>query len=197
MVPKNLFAGHEQRHRHREETQRGKEQVRRTERATRTYVHHRVWNRQLSGSNCIAQGSQLGALWRPRGVGCAVGREVQEGGDTCILIADSSYCQQQPTQHCKPIILPLNINLKQQQQKAREVLAGRAVLGRGSRFPGRGIWHPSCTIPRIQQKSIDDTWIRTAEPLCCSPETITTLLIGSTTNTKQFLKNDTWKPQTC
>ena len=25
------------------------------------------------------------------------GREVQEGGDTCILTADSSYCQQQPT----------------------------------------------------------------------------------------------------
>ena len=103
-------------------------------------------------------------------MGCGVGREVQEGGDTCILTADSSYRQQQPTQPCKAMILPLNINVKQQQQKATEVLAGRAVLGRRSRFPGRGIWHPSCTVPGIQ-KSTDDTCICTAEALC-GPETI-------------------------
>ena len=42
------------------------------------------------GTCCIAQGAQLGALWGPRwGVG---GREVQEGGDMCIPIADSLRC---------------------------------------------------------------------------------------------------------
>ena len=40
---------------------------------------------------CITQGAQPTALWQPRGVGCG-GREVQEGGDICILMADSYWC---------------------------------------------------------------------------------------------------------
>ena len=39
-----------------------------------------------SGKLCVAQGSQLSALWWPSRVG---GREAQEGGDICIHIADS------------------------------------------------------------------------------------------------------------
>ena len=40
-------------------------------------------------------------------------REAQEGGDICILRADS-HChkQQKPTQHCKAVILQLKINFK-------------------------------------------------------------------------------------
>ena len=37
----------------------------------------------------MAQGAQLSALWWDEGSG---GREVQEGGDICILIADSLHC---------------------------------------------------------------------------------------------------------
>lgn len=40
------------------------------------------------GSCWIAQGAQLGALRRPRGVGW----EAQDGGDVCIHIADSPCC---------------------------------------------------------------------------------------------------------
>ena len=44
------------------------------------------------GGFCIAQGEQLGALWRPIRAGWWGGREAQEGGDICILIADSCVC---------------------------------------------------------------------------------------------------------
>jgi len=37
------------------------------------------------------------------------GREVQEGGAICILRADSCYCMEKSTQHCKAIILQLKI----------------------------------------------------------------------------------------
>ena len=41
------------------------------------------------GSCCITQGAQPGALWQPRGVGWSgSGREVQEGVDVCIPMAD-------------------------------------------------------------------------------------------------------------
>ena len=36
------------------------------------------------------------------------GREVQGGGDTCILLADSLHCTAKLTQHCKAIILKQN-----------------------------------------------------------------------------------------
>ena len=45
------------------------------------------------GSCCMMQGSQPSALPQSRGVGWARGgREAQEGGDTCILMADSHRC---------------------------------------------------------------------------------------------------------
>ena len=42
------------------------------------------------GTCCIAQRAQLGARWSPRGVGS--GREVQEGGDICVHMAESLPC---------------------------------------------------------------------------------------------------------
>ena len=42
------------------------------------------------GICCLAQETQTGALYQPRGVdGEEDGREVQEGGDICIAMADS------------------------------------------------------------------------------------------------------------
>ena len=42
---------------------------------------------------CMSQGTQTGALYQPRGVGlgreAGQGREVQEGGDLSIPVADS------------------------------------------------------------------------------------------------------------
>ena len=38
-------------------------------------------------------------------------REVQEGRNICIPMADSVDVWQKPTQHCKAIILQLKINL--------------------------------------------------------------------------------------
>ena len=42
----------------------------------------------------ITQEAQPSALWQPRGVGWGggLGGEIQEGGDICILMADSHRC---------------------------------------------------------------------------------------------------------
>lgn len=45
------------------------------------------------GNYYAAEGAQLGALWWPRCVRWGGGRrEVQEGDDVCIHIADSHHC---------------------------------------------------------------------------------------------------------
>ena len=44
-------------------------------------------------------------------------REVQEGGDICILMAVSHIVQQKPTQHCKAIILHVK---KRERERERE-----------------------------------------------------------------------------
>ena len=42
------------------------------------------------GICCMAQETQTGAMYQPRGVGCEEdGREVQKEGDICIPMADS------------------------------------------------------------------------------------------------------------
>ena len=61
------------------------------------------------GSCCLAQGAQSGTLWQPRGVGCGR-REAQEGGDICIFMLICVVVWQNPTQHCKAIILQLKKN---------------------------------------------------------------------------------------
>ena len=44
-----------------------------------------------AGMCCVPQETQTGALYQPRGVGLwGVGREVQEGGDVCMPMADAS-----------------------------------------------------------------------------------------------------------
>ena len=45
------------------------------------------------GICCMTQGTQIGALNQPWGVGWeGDGRKVQEGGDICIPMADSCWC---------------------------------------------------------------------------------------------------------
>ena len=47
-------------------------------------------NKEPMGIRCMMQGTHTGALCQPRGEGEeGDGREVQEGGDTCIPVADS------------------------------------------------------------------------------------------------------------
>ena len=43
------------------------------------------------GICCMAQGAQTEALWQPRGVEWS-GKEIQEGGDLCIPMADACWC---------------------------------------------------------------------------------------------------------
>lgn len=38
------------------------------------------------------------------GMGVGSGKEVQEGGDTCVHIADHFIVEQRLTQHCKTVI---------------------------------------------------------------------------------------------
>ena len=45
------------------------------------------------------------ALGQPKGIGW--GRRVQDGGNTCIPVADSCWCMAKPSQYCKVIILQL------------------------------------------------------------------------------------------
>ena len=51
------------------------------------------------------------------GWGVKGGREVQEGADVCMYMANSCRCMEKPTQYCKAVILQLNINKKQKQTK--------------------------------------------------------------------------------
>ena len=54
--------------------------------------------------------SGLNVVVRRYGIGES-GREAQESGDICILMADSHFhTAEKPTQHCEAIILQLKIN---------------------------------------------------------------------------------------
>ena len=51
-----------------------------------TYI---TYVKQPTGICCMAQETQIWALYQPRGVdGVGDGRELQEGGDICIPMAD-------------------------------------------------------------------------------------------------------------
>ena len=52
-----------------------------------------------------------------RNYGVESGREVQEGGDVCMHMANSCRCMEEPTQYCKVVILQLKLNKKQKQTK--------------------------------------------------------------------------------
>ena len=67
---------------------RGEERVRCMERVTWKLTLPYV--KQPTGICCVAQETQIWALYQPRGVdGEGDGRELQEGGDICIPMADS------------------------------------------------------------------------------------------------------------
>ena len=61
-------------------------------RAALAYARYQVWDRQLVGSCCIAQGAQLGARDDLEGRDGGTGREAHGGGEVCIHMADSSCC---------------------------------------------------------------------------------------------------------
>ena len=65
------------------------------------------------GSCCITQRAQPSVCDNLRGVGC--GREVQDGGDICVVLV-----RQKPTPHCKAIIIQLKINFKNCKKKKKE-----------------------------------------------------------------------------
>ena len=45
------------------------------------------------GICCMAQGTQTGALWQSKGLdGEGDGKEVREGGDMSVPMADSCWC---------------------------------------------------------------------------------------------------------
>ena len=108
----NLFVGQQWRSRHRKQTcGRGgvvTERVGWMERVARQCAHRHMRNRSPAGICCLAQGAQTRAGDNPKG-----GREVPEGEDICIPMADSCWGMQKPIQYCKAIILKLKwMNLK-------------------------------------------------------------------------------------
>ena len=60
------------------------------EKVASTYIHCHVLSIWLVRSCHITQGAQAGAL---RGVGRGEGREAQEGGDICIILAELHCCK--------------------------------------------------------------------------------------------------------
>ena len=87
MVLKNLFTGQQWRNRHKNglmDMGRGEEKVRCMERVT--WKPTLPYVRQSMGICCMAQKTQTGALYQPRGLGWGGRWEVQEGGDICTSI---------------------------------------------------------------------------------------------------------------
>ena len=93
MVLMSLFAGQQQGCRHREETcgHSGGRRERQIGRVTLKHTHYHVLNKIASGNwLCDAGSSSWGLCDNLQGRdGVGDGREVQEGGDICIPIADS------------------------------------------------------------------------------------------------------------
>ena len=97
MIVMNLFAGQEETCRQREQTWDGGKRVGCIESSADVDVYTTMC-RKVAGSSCIAQGVEIGALGQPTRVGWGQGwREAQEGGDICILTADSRCCTAEPT----------------------------------------------------------------------------------------------------
>ena len=88
MVPKTLFAGQQWKNRHRKQTyghgQRRGEGEMYAENNMETYITIcKIDSQQVC---CMAQETQTGALYQPRGWdGEGEGREVQKGGGKCTL----------------------------------------------------------------------------------------------------------------
>ena len=102
MVQMNFFVRQKQSHRCREWT--GGHRGRRwgwDELGKEHWHEYTAMGRQLAGSHCMAQGTQLGALHWPREVGCGV---KPEGGDMCICRCCSV------AQSCHTLCNPLDCN---------------------------------------------------------------------------------------
>ena len=77
----------------------------------------------LMGTCYIAQGTQLDALWRPRGVGWEGGREVQEGR----IQADSVCCTAEMNTSLSSNSTPIRKNDRQKERSASPVVSGRTL----------------------------------------------------------------------
>ena len=92
MVLMSLFAGQQWRPRHREQTwtQWGKERKGQKQRVALKHIHYHTWNREQVGICYMTQGAQLVPCDTLEGQDWVGGRrEVQEGRDICIPMANS------------------------------------------------------------------------------------------------------------
>ena len=93
MVPKNLFAGQQWRNRHREQTygqgERGGEGEMYGESNMETYINVCKIDSQWEFPVCLRELKQELCINLEGWDGEEDGREVQEGGDICIAMADS------------------------------------------------------------------------------------------------------------
>ena len=97
--------------------QGGKERAGQTE--VGVDMHSPSCVKQLVGSVSVTWGAQLGARWWPGRVGWGRGTEVQEGGHTRVLVAESLHCIERLTQHCKAIIFQLKKKIHAQPRVTR------------------------------------------------------------------------------
>ena len=84
-------------------------------------------------------------------MGWGDGREVQEGRDICIPMADSCGCLAE-TQYCKALILQLKIN-KLKRKELRNLKAGS--LSRLRFKPGRGEYGCTATANLLKNLLVD------------------------------------------
>ena len=96
MVLVILFAGQQRRRRHKEQTfghsegRWGWDDLR----VALEHIHYHMWNREPWEFAVWCRKPKASALWQPKQVrwhGEGGGREVQEGGDICIPMADSYW----------------------------------------------------------------------------------------------------------
>ena len=66
-----------------------------------------------------------------------VWQEAQQGGDVCVLTADSLVVQQKPIQHCNAIILLVEINFKKDKKSflERKMVGGLRDLDSSPKSP--------------------------------------------------------------
>ena len=67
---------------------------------------------------------------KPRGVGWACGREAQEGEDICIFMLICIVVWQNPTQHCKAIILQFKKKKKKQPKNKNQAYSLRSRISK-------------------------------------------------------------------
>ena len=66
------------------------------------------------------------------------GREVQEGGDKCIPVADSCHVWQKPAQYCKAVT---SNKIKKKKKKAAGIKGRKAALRKSRRAGSYGSYY--------------------------------------------------------